>query len=296
MAKAKSSEKRLPKGVTELSRPRGGRKFRAAIRSKGIEVHLGLYETKAIAAFAFNVASVLIGRGAIPPNEIPHGKEPSAEDVRTITSRIRRRLGLDRDVPDPPIERPSAEALLTFLEITVVGFWRHQAAIDSGDAPGRSLDAAAARILEAARLLLWDPRAGTPRPEDALTDLLARRIDSEFRRPDLTREILSDDGDDPWLVARWLAHPESSHSGRGFREEVRHLYSEYFEAETDSPRSWPDVLGLTPPFHPDQIRNAYRTLSKQAHPDRGGSPAQFVRLNAAYEQALAYLRARGDDA
>jgi len=296
VSRARASRERLPRGVTELARPRGGRKYRAAIRHKGIEVHLGLYETKALAGFAFNVASELIGRGAKPPNEVPHGQGPSAEAVRAITGRVRRRLGLDRGVREPAVEPPSAEALLTFFEITVVGFWRAQAASDSGDAPGRSLDAAAGRIVEAARLLFWDARAGIPTPDRATTDLLARRIDAEFRRPDLTREVLADDGDDPWRVARWLAHPDVLPSGRGFRDEVRYLYRDFFAGESDIPARWADVLGLSPPFAADRVRNAYRARSKQVHPDAGGSHDEFVRLNAAYEEALAYLRARGEDA
>lgn len=283
---------RLPKGVTELTRPRGGRKFRAEIRDKGVPIHLGLYETTSLAAFAFNVAAEAVGRGAKPPNAIPHDEAPSAEVVREITLRVRRRLGKEKADRHGTYVRPSVEALLTFFEITVIGFWRSQAATDSGDAPGRSLDAAAGRLVEAASLLFWDVSSGLPAPDRAMTDLLARRIDAEFRQPDLTREILDDDSDDLWRVARWLAYPERLPTGRGFREEVQYLYREFLAEESEAPADWAAILGLTPPYRVDQVRDAYRRLSKHAHPDAGGSPADFVRLNTAYESALAYVRLR----
>ena len=293
MARSRSAEDRLPRGVTELPRPRGGRSFRATIRHKGNEVHLGLYETPWLAAFAFNVASEAIGRGARPPNDLPLKGGPGPEEVRSIAIRVRRRLGLDRGLIDTGFGPPSLEAILTFFEVTVVGFWRVQSAIDVGDAPGRSLDAAAGRIVEAAGLLFWDRGREGISPEDAMTDLLARRIDSEFRRKDLSREILDDDGDDPWRVARWLAFPDQSPGGRGFREEIRHLYAEMFLDADDAPSGWAEVLGLTPPFDMEDVRNAYRVRSKRSHPDAGGSHGEFVRLNAAYESARAFFRARG---
>jgi hypothetical protein len=47
------------------------------------------------------------------------------------------------------------------------------------------------------------------------------------------------------------------------------------------------VLGLTPPVTADQVKAAYRRLSKTAHPDHGGSVQAFVILRDAYERALA---------
>ncbi len=48
-----------------------------------------------------------------------------------------------------------------------------------------------------------------------------------------------------------------------------------------------EILNLRPPATRDDIRRAYRTQARVAHPDRGGSHAAMVRLNAAYELALA---------
>lgn len=291
MAQSRREAPRLPKGVSELPRARGGRRFRATIRRNGIEVHLGLYETASLAGFAFNVASAAIGRGVAPPNETPLAGGPSANRVRAISGQVRRRLGLDRNDRHESAPRPQVEALLTFFEITVVGFWRSQVAADP---TGDSLDAAAHRIVEGARLLFWERMPGSHSPEDVASDLLARRLDFTFRRPDLTRGVLDDDGDDPWRVARWLAVPETSTVVRGFREEVRYLYDDFFGVEDETPSEWPEVLGIAPPLTLSKARGAYLRRSKTLHPDAGGTSAEFVRLNAAYEQAVAYFRSRGE--
>ena len=52
-------------------------------------------------------------------------------------------------------------------------------------------------------------------------------------------------------------------------------------------------LGLSFPCTTAEVKAAYRRLVKQAHPDQGGSQAEFLKLQAAYEQALRLCR--GDD-
>ena len=292
MARSESNAGRLPRGVTALPRARGGRKYRARIRrGKGVEVHLGLYATPWLAAFAYDAAARAIGRGSGTPPEIPRTEQPTADEVRAITALVRRRLGLDPPPPPPADDPPGTEAMLTILEITVVGFWRDQAAHPEGT-PDAALDAAARRLAEAARALLWCHSAGHPTPHEALTDLLAHRLDRAFRRADLTREVLDDDGDDLLLVARWLVHPDAFPDGRArdFRAEVAHRYPDFFEAPApgDAPSSWASILGLTPPYSAEQVRRAYRARSRDAHPDAGGSHADFVRLRRAYDQARRY--------
>ena len=291
MSQKKPPRGRLPRGVAGLPRPRGDRAYRATIRrGKGVEVHLGLYETPWLAAFAYGVAAKAIGREGGGHVEIPQAEQPSAEEVRAITAKVRRRLGLESTPARREEVEPDLDDLSTLFEVSIVGFWRGQAASDALDTPGAGIDAAAGRLVEAARLLFWRTTAGSPTPLEAMSRLLGRRLDAAFRRADLTREVLDDDGDDERRVARWLAHPDTAPGGRGrgFREEVRHLYADLFD-EDDEGADWAAILGVAPPFSPDRIRAAYRARSREAHPDAGGSDAAFVRLQAAYEEAKAYL-------
>lgn len=46
------------------------------------------------------------------------------------------------------------------------------------------------------------------------------------------------------------------------------------------------ILNLRPPVTRTEIKRAYRAQAQLAHPDHGGSHAEMVRLNAAYELAL----------
>jgi hypothetical protein len=54
------------------------------------------------------------------------------------------------------------------------------------------------------------------------------------------------------------------------------------------------ALGLTWPCTVDEVTRAYRTLAKVAHPDNGGSTADFQALHEAYETALAWVSPRLD--
>jgi len=51
-----------------------------------------------------------------------------------------------------------------------------------------------------------------------------------------------------------------------------------------------DTLKLTWPCTVAEIKSAYRRLAKGAHPDGGGSHAEFLALQTAYEQALRMCR------
>ena len=297
MSPTESSRARLPKGVTALPRSRGGRSYRATIRQgkRGL-VHLGLYETPWLAALAHGVAAQLLKRDHRPVDILP-GKQPDAGEVRIITARVRRRLGLDPERPTLREVPPSPDDLLTLFEVTVVGFWREQAGADASDHPEAGLDAAAGRLVEAADLLFWSRSAGHPAPLEAMDRLLVRRLDQAFRSAEVTREVLDDDGDDPWRVARWLVYPDAVPGGRlrAFRDEVRYLYADLFEAATaDGPvGAWAGALGIAPPFTTQRVRAAYRAQSRALHPDAGGTETAFIRLREAYDEALAYCATQG---
>jgi hypothetical protein len=48
-------------------------------------------------------------------------------------------------------------------------------------------------------------------------------------------------------------------------------------------------LGLTSRASAEEVKGAYRKRALALHPDRGGDPAQFRALHAAYEEALRRL-------
>jgi hypothetical protein len=50
-----------------------------------------------------------------------------------------------------------------------------------------------------------------------------------------------------------------------------------------------EALGLLPPYTPEDVRMAYHERAKQAHPDHGGSVADFVKLQEAHDRALEYV-------
>ncbi|SIO47174.1 hypothetical protein SAMN05444166_5026 [Singulisphaera sp. GP187] len=285
------------RGVSEQPASHGEGRYRASIgRGKGRQVNLGLYPDRWLAAFAYNAAVEAIRGDLRTKNEIPEKQQPSADQVRRITARVRCRLGLD--TPTPPVEiPPTAEQLLTLLEITVASFWRGQVATHVADL-GRELGIAARRLAEAARLLLWSHSSGHPTARDALAHLLARRLDHTFRRADVTRAVLDDDGDDELRLARWLVYPDELPGGGGFRDTIALLYLDRDAETADSSQSattpaWALTLGVVPPFSSDRIRSAYRARSKTVHPDTGGDHAEFVRLQAAYEDAQRYCASRG---
>ncbi len=60
-----------------------------------------------------------------------------------------------------------------------------------------------------------------------------------------------------------------------------------------SPAPARSVLGLAPGATVEQVKRAYRAKALETHPDRGGDPEAFRRVQKAYEQALAKLARRG---
>ena len=259
-------------------------------------VHLGLYEYPWHAAVAHDYAAELLKR-ARPPLRIPRGEEPDADQVRSIRDRVRARLGFGKPEPRPREIPPTAQAILTLFEVTVVPFWRIEAESDHGDRPGAGLDAAAARLAEAAQVLFWARSAGHPSPLEAMTQLLSRRLELAFRRSDLTREVLDDEDGDLLGVARWLVYPnEANGAHRGFHEQVRMLYSDVFDdsakAADGGRPGWAIRLELVPPFNLQRVRSAFLNLTRSVHPDAGGTEAAFVSLREAYEEGLDHCRAR----
>jgi len=54
------------------------------------------------------------------------------------------------------------------------------------------------------------------------------------------------------------------------------------------------VLGLMPPYMPEDVEKAYLAKVKQIRPDLGGDPKPFYAVQNAYTEAKEYLKFRGD--
>ncbi len=90
-----------------------------------------------------------------------------------------------------------------------------------------------------------------------------------------------------------LDRQELQREGRASSRRVRH--SPFYlrrDANGRRPRDLPvndwtrqalDLLGLTWPCDSDELKATYRRRSKEVHPDVGGSPEEFRRLQDAYE-------------
>jgi hypothetical protein len=54
------------------------------------------------------------------------------------------------------------------------------------------------------------------------------------------------------------------------------------------------VLGLLPPYALEDVKRAYHDMVRTAHPDHGGSIAEFRKIQNAYEEAQRYVTFRTD--
>ncbi|MDG2383899.1 MAG: hypothetical protein P8N76_19655 [Pirellulaceae bacterium] len=64
--------------------------------------------------------------------------------------------------------------------------------------------------------------------------------------------------------------------------------------KTESRPAFMIQLGLLPPYAHDDVKQAYLAKSRLAHPDRGGSVADFHALREAYDAAKEYIDYQGD--
>ena len=295
MSREREGEGRLPKGVSLLARPRGGRRFLAKIRHKGVEAHLGLYESAGLAGFAFNVASEALGRGSRPPNEAIPGDQPDAGEVRRdhgegpTTAQARPAEG-----PGPREIPPDPDQLLALFEVTVVGFWRGQAA--EGDAAS-GLDSAARRLAEARAPGLLEPALGPPGPVRgdgpagrAAAGAGRSAAPTSPGRSSTTTATTTGGSPDGWSSPTPSPRPGGSATRSAISTPSTSPATRPHQPA--SPTGRPSSAS-TRPFRTDRVRDAYRGLSKAAHPDAGGSHAAFLRLQAAYDEAREYCRILG---
>jgi len=50
------------------------------------------------------------------------------------------------------------------------------------------------------------------------------------------------------------------------------------------------ILGLRPPLTLEDVKQAYMARAMSAHPDRGGDPQAFIRLQKAFDEATDYVK------
>lgn len=54
--------------------------------------------------------------------------------------------------------------------------------------------------------------------------------------------------------------------------------------------SWHEVLGVDKDANAEAIRNAYRALARDHHPDAGGDSETFKKIRSAYEEGMAQVK------
>lgn len=94
--------------------------------------------------------------------------------------------------------------------------------------------------------------------------------------------------DNLWSVAKHVdALRGQQRWGVGNIEQAFAGYTALPPGHPASPDPWWSVLGVGPTASEELIRDAYRALAKQWHPDMpGGDASKFHRIQAAYETAL----------
>ena len=71
--------------------------------------------------------------------------------------------------------------------------------------------------------------------------------------------------------------------GRKFETVKQRLEHWLKQIDQQDPYQW---MGVSPLDSSETIRNRYRELALERHPDRGGSPDEMTQLNVAYERIL----------
>ncbi len=54
-----------------------------------------------------------------------------------------------------------------------------------------------------------------------------------------------------------------------------------------------DILGIAPSASFDELRTAYKRLAMKHHPDRGGDPVEFQRVQQAYDALKRKIESKG---
>jgi hypothetical protein len=68
-------------------------------------------------------------------------------------------------------------------------------------------------------------------------------------------------------------------------------YEKHTEPESNTFYHFPrsdsyEILQIEPPLEYEKVRRAYRKLSLQFHPDKGGSAEEFIKIKNAYDDLM----------
>lgn len=73
----------------------------------------------------------------------------------------------------------------------------------------------------------------------------------------------------------------------GGAEILNRAFTGFVALEHEARQHWSDVFGVPRNACREEIETAYKRLRSQHHPDKGGSPDQFQRIQKAYAEATA---------
>jgi hypothetical protein len=72
----------------------------------------------------------------------------------------------------------------------------------------------------------------------------------------------------------------------GVSDMLNRAFTGFTALPASTKKKWFDVMGIPPSAGKEWITSAYRKLSMERHPDKGGSTALFQELNEAYQEGL----------
>jgi hypothetical protein len=105
--------------------------------------------------------------------------------------------------------------------------------------------------------------------------------------PEITRSILSQQEEIVRILAEMVPYP-SYHSQKAY-EKAYHR-NPVRRGKKRVPASI-KILGLGWPCSLDDLKNRWRALAKEHHPDKGGKADEFIYFKQAYEAAMRVLEA-----
>jgi hypothetical protein len=82
---------------------------------------------------------------------------------------------------------------------------------------------------------------------------------------------------------RLHAAKPAEEDGKKFETVKQRLEHWLKQIDQQDPYQW---MGVSPLDSSETIRNRYRELALERHPDRGGSPDEMMQLNVAYERIM----------